>query len=153
MKIDEQIRKHIQKRKLDAATKHLTAKFRLVLDVLGSPIISQIGDMEFDEDVSCSFVGRVFDALSSGYNLWIKYELATDLLTVTWHGNLIYRESEGELTCYVPMKEWEDVLEKLYLKAGERSKKHKEEAEEENKSLSKQKVMSFLDEMRKSWGF
>ena len=78
----------------------------------GTPeeILDQIEVMDMDETTIHS-LGWMFDGLSRGMQLEIKYVTETNVLTVHYKGHMVYNEIGGELGAYAPMKEWEDCIE------------------------------------------
>jgi hypothetical protein len=97
-------------------------------------------------------IGYVFDGLSRGIHMEIKYIDDTKALTVYWKGYLVYREIAGDLFAYAPFDEWEDKISKLY----EQSKKiairvqGEKRAADEEEARKNQK--SFLQRLRLRWG-
>ncbi len=157
-------------------------KFGLIARFLGEPIVSQSGfDGHFPDDqiyhiysdtveepIGGGFtenreydsyesnvieIGWLFDGLSSGMHLEIKYLEEFKELKVTYKGNIVYREIAGELFAYVPNDEWETNINKLYAIAEkreltERLKKKKILVEESNKNKN-----NWFKNMKDRWGF
>jgi hypothetical protein len=106
---------------------------------------------EFDETEPVQ-VGWLFDGLRRGVHMEIKYMLDTKELTLTYKGYLVYAEEAGELTCYVPHKEWEEKLEYLLTSARPMAAaRHKEIAHAEREE-EKQEKLGWLEKLRLYWG-
>jgi hypothetical protein len=73
-------------------------------------------------------------------------------LTVYEKGYLVYKESSGELLCYVPKESWEEKINQLYdnSKYMEKSKR-KKDGEKINKEAERAK-QSWLWKIRNKWG-
>ena len=78
--------------------------------------ILEMGD-DFTEEE-----GHVFDGLSRGMHLDIKYWHVNHKLEVTYRGYLVYKEIGGELDSYAPFPEWEDMIGRLYKSAKSKEK-------------------------------
>ena len=106
---------------------------------------------EFDETEPVQ-IGWIFDGLSRGVHMEIKYMMDTKELTLTYKGYLVYAEEAGELKCYVPHKEWEEKIEQLLVSARPMAvAKHKDIAHEE-KEKDKRDKLSFLEKLKSLWG-
>jgi len=106
---------------------------------------------EYDEDEPC-LIGWMFDGLRRGVHMEIKYMVDTKELTLTYKGYLVYAEEAGDITCFVPHKEWEEKLEWLLVSARPMAQaRHKEMALEEKEEDKKDKL-SFLEKLRLRWG-
>ena len=141
-----------EKRTIEASKKNLmgkNGKLGIILKHLGEPIVSQEGlfsDVSYfdhfweDEDNDESMqtfpdgslshdVGIFFDGLSRGMHLDIKYMENKRELTVYEKGYLVYKESSGDLLCYIPKESWEKKINNLHERAKhmEKSKKKKEQ--------------------------
>ena len=164
-----------EKRTIEASKKNLmgkNGKLGMILKHLGEPIVSQEGlfssvnyfdhfwenededeSMQTFEEGSLSHdVGRVWDGLSRGMHLEIKYMENKKELTVYEKGYLVYKESSGELLCYVPRESWEENINKLYDSSKHMEKsKRKKDSEEINKEAEREK-QSWLWKIRDKWG-
>jgi hypothetical protein len=96
--------------------------------------------------------GLHFDGLSWGMHLEIFYWHATNEIKVTYRGFMVYKEVAGELDCYAPFKEWEDLIEKLFRSASERMKKMKSLQEVEIAERVQAKKKAFWQRLRMRWG-
>ena len=119
----------------------------------GTPeeILEQIDVMDMEETTIHS-LGWVFDGLSRGMHLEIKYISETNEITVHFKGHLVYKEIGGDLAAYAPFKEWEDHIEKLYPAALEKGKAKQEAQREEKKEANKRLKKNWLQKMAERWG-
>ena len=105
------------------------------------------------ENASITKIGNHFCGLSRGMHLEIMYNEINTELYLTYKGYQVYKEIKGDLLCYVPNDEWESHIDKLYKISKEKARKTKEqEFQKEIKSSDRQK-QSWLNEMKKKWGF
>lgn len=162
-----------ERRLIEATRKNLmgaSGKFGQIAKWLGSPIIRQgsglydVNYLEdpFDstdpdeipvaEDEFCQKEGLVFDGLSRGMHLEIKYFFATKKLTVDYKGYRVYTEINGELDSYAPFPDWENLIERLYKQAKEKEKKVGKEMELEEQHSMAEKAKNFLQMLRMRWG-
>ncbi len=165
-----------EQRTIEATRKGLMGmdgKFGVILRQLGNPIIAQGGSMyesttfDFDnywqlpeeaedqseidtmsEDEAVTEIGLVFDALSSGVHLEMKYMTDKKELLVTYKGYPIYCEVGGDLDCYVPMEEWEQIVDDLYAIAKKREGKDRYNQKQEYQEESQREKMGFLEKLR-----
>jgi len=103
------------------------------------------GDFVYDE-------GQCFDGLHWGMHLEIINNFAEKKITTTYKGYKVYEEIAGDLVCYAPFPEWEQMVDRLYKVARERAKKEEplRLAELELKIVDKKKT--FLQRLRERWG-
>lgn len=146
-----------------------TGKIGCILKFLGQPIMSHSSSMYdetlfespydaqddeempvFSEDESTSNIGYVFDGLSRGMHLEIKY--LNGNLSVYYKGFLVYLENSGELECFFPQPEWEEKLEDLYKIATKMQRKLRQEAKIENQKIKEATKKKWLIEIWKKWG-
>ena len=167
--------KKIHSERLIEATKNgytgLEGKFGTILRHLGHPIIAEGGsfyvsnempdvyemDVEetmptMDEDQTVMELGHIFDGLSSGIHLEIKYLSEKQELNVYYQGYQVYGEIASELTCYVPSPDWEEKIEMLYRNAKVRENKKRDEHIMENRQELERQKVSLLDKLRLRWG-
>lgn len=150
----------------------LEGKLGVILKQLGEPIISQGGtwfdstpmidvwelpDEEtgmptFEEDEAIIEVGMIFDGMSSGIHVEIKYIEDEKALSLRYKGQLVFSEMNDELQCYVPSPEWEKHVDDLFNIAKKREEKKHSEYVEESKLQSKREKLSFLEQLRLRWG-
>lgn len=146
----------------------LGGKFGCILKYLGEPIMSHsspfydIHEMEdpwelededmpiFDEDAQTTVVGYMFDGLSRGMHLEIKY--LDKAITVLSEGYLVFLEQAGELECYVPNPKWEDQIEILFDAASKIREKDKKASRKEREELAEKARDSWFRRMAKKWG-
>lgn len=104
------------------------------------------------DPVSCRQVGWHFDGLSRGMHLEIKYDDLSKVLTLHYKGYLVFEETTGDLTAYVPNDEWEKMIDDLYFVAEPaKYKKEREEREDRKEEIRKAKK-GFLERIREKWG-
>jgi hypothetical protein len=96
--------------------------------------------------------GYVFDGLSRGMHLDIKYMYHNQRIEVTYKGYQVYKEIAGELFAYSPSKEWEDKIERLYKIAKVEAKQNKRFMEVQLGQEIERKKASFWERMRTRWG-
>lgn len=160
-------------RLIEATKKNYTSmegKFGLILKFLGEPILSQSssaysstpwidvyevpGDEGMpvaDEDEMIVEIGKIFSALKYGVNLEIKYLKEDKKLEVLYNNRVVYREMDHDLDCFVPLKEWEDAIDRIYVLV---EKKMETRAEKNKRRMEEDKVekMGFLNRLREKWG-
>lgn len=173
-----EIAKGIREQRLIEATNKgytgLDGKIGIILKGMGEPIIAHEGASEegfsflstpmedpwaleeeeipeFDEDKPRQ-IGWLFEGLRRGVHMEIKYMMDTKELTVSYKGYLVYAEEAGEISCYVPHKDWEDKIEQLLVIARPmEAARHKNIAHEEREEDKRDKL-SFLEKLRLRWG-
>ena len=97
-------------------------------------------------------VGLLFDGLSSGINLELRYRNDDGRLTARWEGHLVYDEIAGDLQCFVPMQEWEDKVNLLFPLAKKREVAKAHTMMDTRKEKVQKDKLSLLDRIRKKWG-
>jgi len=99
------------------------------------------------------FVGWLFDGLSRGIHMEIKYYEETAELRVDFKGFMVYKEIAGELEAYAPTEEWITKIEVLYKRARamERDDRKLEQIERHERGLNKR--AAFLKKMKERWNF
>lgn len=129
-----------------------------VLDDYGSPI-NEPNSIEWNTNKSprkheaIRAIGWIFDSLNSGTNMEIRYITENSELTVQFNGIYVYRESEGDLRSYVPSDDWESKVESLYKKAKKINENLNKSIKEEKINKAKKDKESWLDKVKKNWGF
>lgn len=98
------------------------------------------------------FVGWTFDGMGRGVHLEIRYIDADKELTVWFKGYMVFREVNGDLDCYTPRSEWEDIIERLYDVAFKKKLAREKVRHQEQKAEAKGKALAFLDKLRSKWG-
>jgi hypothetical protein len=96
--------------------------------------------------------GYVFDGLSNGMHIEIKYYEADGRLIVDYKGYRVYAEISGDLQGYHPLQEWENLVNTLYKKANERRERLEMLMEPLLESVVLRKRESWLSKMRRKWG-
>ena len=104
----------------------------------------------FDEEDTSASLGWIFQGYERGMHLEIKYMRGT--LSVDYKGYPVYKESYGDLKCFVPNKEWEDNIEQLYKVARKLEKEDKKQKKVEKEQKVEAVKMGFMEMMRKLWG-
>ncbi len=97
-------------------------------------------------------IGWLFDGLSWGMHLEIKYVEDEAKLSVYYKGNLVYCEMAGDLQAYAPSQTWESLVDKLYEKAKTIRKDEMEEEKELRIIKGEKKKQSFLEKLKRTWG-
>jgi hypothetical protein len=97
-------------------------------------------------------VGWVFDGLSRGMHLEIKYQEHKKELLVTYKGYPVYREVSGVLEGYHPLDEWEDMVERLYAVAQQKNKQESKIEKEEMTKEAERLKENWIDRLRLKWG-
>lgn len=171
-----------EKRTIEAAKKNLmgvAGKLGSIARYLGHPIKYQgsgLGDVRslddylgerydvyaqwnddelptFDEDADfIETIGYIFDGLSRGIQIEIKYLDDTKTLTVHWKGYPVYREIAGDLFAYAPVDDWEDKVNKLYDQARKVASRIQEEERAMDEAKARKDQNSFLQRLRLRWG-
>lgn len=96
--------------------------------------------------------GFVFDGLSRGIHLEIRYVHHKQKIEVSYKGYPVYKEVAGELYAYAPFPEWEEKIERLYKVAKDEAKKNKRFKEVElGQEIERQKT-KFWERLRLRWG-
>ncbi len=108
--------------------------------------ILDMGDESAEEE------GYVFDGLSRGMHLDIKYWHINHKLEVTYRGYLVYKEIAGELDSYAPFPEWEDMIGRLYKSAKTQAKNQISLEEVEIGEAIEKKKQSIWEKLRTRWG-
>lgn len=96
--------------------------------------------------------GYLFDGLSRGMHLEIKYTNADRRLVVSYQGYPVYEERSGILTCFSPDKAWESLINKLYEKAAPVAKVNKDNAKDAEAASEEYQKTSYIEKMVKRWG-
>jgi len=106
---------------------------------------------EFQDEINF-YEGYVFDGLSRGMHLEIKYWNRNQKLEVTYKGYQVYKEIGGELFAYAPFDDWEDLITRLYKVAKPRSKELKEQREVELGEKIQKRKSTFWEKLQTRWG-
>lgn len=167
-----------EQRVIEATRKNLMGmegKLGVILKFLGQPIytqgskdhyINQLTDvydyldakneddiLELDENYEEILNGYIFDGLTSGMNIEIIYLMDDQKLVTKYKGYNVFIENSGDLQCYVPLEEWELIVDKLFIIAKKKQIKILEIAKAEGQIESQKEKISFLRRLRETWGF
>jgi hypothetical protein len=166
----------IEKRTIEAIKKNFmgpSGKLGMIARFLGKPIIKQgsgfynsstidhlwnftPGEDEiptFEEDQGYVYnMGYAFDGLSNGMHIEVIYIDTQKSLKVTYKGYEVYSEVAGDLLAYAPFSDWEDLIERLYVKSKERKAKFVENEVIEQTIEGKKRQQSWLQKLRYRWG-
>jgi len=156
LKIEAQVR---EQRQIEASKKDLSKKALLIARFMGEPIRGTMGYTEYPEDEisemadeSVFHFGWQFDALSYGCNIQVTYYKYNHRITVCYNSDLVYEESSGELTKYLPSEEWELKLDHWSKKA-RKLKKDSDIVEEQRKEITTSKLLQNMKALLKmTWG-
>jgi hypothetical protein len=170
MKFNEQLIK--EKRTIEATKKEYlggNGKFVLISRNLGEEIIHQGSNNDYikydnfwenedktydiiDENTPISSLGFYFYGLNYSCNLEI-YSLEHEKLTkVTYNGEKVYEEVNGELQAYSPSQDWENLVEDLYKLAKEKDKLAKEKEKDKKKQIFEKQKIGLIENLRRVWG-
>ncbi len=157
----------IKESRLILATKNdlmgANGKLGIICRYLGSKIEAQTG-FEYwnEEEVEIAQLGEsdgvldvgwIFDGLSRGMHLEVKYIDYDNKLTVTHKGHEVYCEISGNLESYVPNPDWESKIEKLFSIAMERKKRDAQHQKIEKEELITKKQSNFMEYLKQKWGW
>ena len=106
-----------------------------------------------DEEEISYTIGYVFDGLSRGMHLEIKYLEDRKELNCYYKGFEVYKEVNGELEAYAPSNEWEEKIEYLFSIAKKTEKKRMQQKHEVVKEMAAQKHAEYLEHLKNRWGF
>lgn len=172
----EEIKRLKEKREIEATLKKLSSKIQFILQNIGQPIISHSTGMTsydneawmtegermnfrnngmdtMDEEDEGYCIGYIYDTLSSGKNVELKYMINERELKASFNGYTVYKEVEGILQGYAPNDAWETVIESAYVRAKsvEESKSKIEKEIKQQKAIKK--ANTFIQKLRETWGF
>ena len=103
-------------------------------------------------DTSVYNMGYLFDGLSRGMHLEIKYLAYEKKLTCNYEGYEVYQEVEGDLRAYAPRPEWETLIDNLYKITQTTARKKKKQQAAEEKAKMKAYGLGFLQKLKDRWG-
>jgi len=122
----------------------------------------------FDEDEPVMESGLHFNGLSSGIHMEIYYyHDAPDIgwrrveqggpgpgreLSVWWKGHLVFCESNDELFCYNPFKDWEEKVDYLFGIAKKKENVKYQEIVQQSKQDYVKDKQSWIERLRLRWG-
>jgi len=105
-----------------------------------------------DEEEISFPIGYVFDGLSRGMHIEIKFLEYRKELNVYYQGFEVFKETNGELEKYVPRLDWEEKIDYLFGVAKKVEKNKRKEMESFVKDIAKTKQAEYLEELRSKWG-
>lgn len=146
-------------------------KIGIILKYLGEPIRDHIrSDLDIkewgfwedqeekeglptlNEEEDSRVVGWTYDGQKKRLPIYMRYWESDGKMVVDYKGYRVFCEIEGELDCYVPLKEWEDIVENLYVQANKIRKDYNKETEKEMKEMSKIEFYKCMKLLRSKWG-
>jgi len=104
------------------------------------------------EPYSAHKIGYVFDGLSRGIHVEIKYVIDNNELTVYHKGYLVYREVAGDLLAFAPNDEWEQKVDRLFQSAKKTSNEKSKESQKEKVANAMRKKDSWWQTVKTKWG-
>jgi len=105
-----------------------------------------------DENLNLNSLGYYFYGLNYSCNIEIFYFENQKKIQVKYDNELVYKEINGDLDCYVPNKIWESKVEDFYkiAKPIEESKKQKDKKlKKQEFEVKKNNILSYL---KSKWG-
>lgn len=170
--------KRIKEQRLIEATSKdylgIEGKFGHILKYLGEPILSYTESGNYfssnempdylnldsgdelpvlDIESNVNTIGYMFDGLSRGMHLNITYINEDKKIEVYYKGYLVYREIENDLDTFFPLKEWEEIINKLFILAKTKKISSHQEVMTERENQGKKIKENFLKLMYKKWKF
>jgi hypothetical protein len=97
-------------------------------------------------------IGWRFDGLSRGMHLEIQYLEHTHTFKVLYKGYEVYKEIKGDLVCYVPHKEWEEWIDRLFKIVKPKELAARAEAKKEEIIEIEAEKASWFESLRRRWG-
>jgi hypothetical protein len=97
-------------------------------------------------------IGRHFDGLGRGMHMEIFYKEDSSEMSVYYRGHLVYRESQGELVCYIPNEEWEGWISSLFKVAKKAQREEKEVEFQSKVKEAERSKQSWLRDIASRWG-
>ena len=85
-------------------------------------------------------------------HLEIIYKDDSSEMSVYYKGYLVYQDIQGELTCYVPINEWEEWVSSLFKVAKRIQRASKEQEFAEKVAEAEKSKKSWLREIASRWG-
>lgn len=107
---------------------------------------------EMDMDQNTELLGWYYESLGIGINLEIFIFDNDKKIKVIYNGKNVYEETSGDLEMYVPYKEWEDAIEKIFKLSKAKEKDKKQVSKENIKIEFERKKKNLLDELNYKWG-
>lgn len=97
-------------------------------------------------------LGRHFDGLARGMHMEIMYKEESSEMSLYHRGYLAYRETQGDLQCYVPSDEWEGWISSLFKVAKKEQRREKEKEFEARAGEAERAKGSWLRDIASRWG-
>lgn len=97
-------------------------------------------------------IGIHFDGLSRGMNLTISVMFHLREITVRYEGQIVYKETAGELEGYAPTEDWEEKIESLYNIARKVEKQRRPIEKKQMVEAAEKKRKEILETLRLKWG-
>lgn len=96
--------------------------------------------------------GWHFDGLNRGFPLEIWFKEDESELKVLYQGQTVYREQAGDLKSFVPLVEWQNMIEGLYVIARQKAKIQQTEKSKQQIEAKKAAQSTWFQKMKKLWG-
>lgn len=166
-------------REIEATKKKISEKSSMIARFMGSEIRSPgfhgnnddamtYNDQKFDFDVYEDYysdneiiettedgfgvIGWEFDALSYGCNMQITLFIDSHSIVIKYDGIMVFEESVGELTTYLPSLKWESKIEHWYKKAEQLKKKYNLVEEKKEEYASNGLLQNIKKLLTLTWG-
>lgn len=97
-------------------------------------------------------IGMHFDGLSRSMHMEIIYKEESSETSLYHRGSLAYRESQGEIVCYIPSEEWEGWISSLYKVAKKIQREAKEQEFKKKVDAAKEAKSLWLQRIASRWG-
>lgn len=97
-------------------------------------------------------IGWHFDGLGRGMHMEIIYKDESSDMSLYSRGYLVYRETQGDLVCYVPSDEWESWISSLFKIAKRVQREEKEREFQSNIREAERGKRSWLRDLASRWG-
>lgn len=105
-----------------------------------------------DENTVSYNIGFSYDGLKYGNNIEIVCNDYEQTTKVYYKGYLVYHEEQGALQAFVPLKEWENLIEDLYKKVEDKIKQKIETIKKEEEQVVAELAQHELQKLRRKWG-
>jgi hypothetical protein len=122
------------------------------MEGVARPEGSEWGEAAEPISSSTRTVGYHFDGLSRSMHLEIIYKEEEAELSVYHRGFLVYQEAQGELSCYVPIKEWEDWISSLHKASKRIQRESKENEFKDRVQKATESKNSWIRYIQSRWG-
>jgi hypothetical protein len=158
------IQRLVEARAIESIKKKIPLKLATIAKTLGDPIVEQSGDIIGDDDIPIldeesivmQHLGYAYDHLSAGVNLqvqhWIYGGEDGGTLKCYYEGKVVFHEENKELQAFVPSKQWEAVVDKLYAKSSKVQTEREEASQPEKEKILEKKGRDLLARLKSLWG-